>query len=386
LVVTEIVLALILLTGAGLMTKSLIRLVWKDLGFDRQDTLSLSTGLPMDVFRDDRLRIPLEREIVNRLQSLPGVRRVSISDVIPLAGGSMPINVRKSSADAPSRMSLAGVTPGFFEAMGIPVRDGRIFTDLDTPGAPSVAIVNEAAARILFPNERPIGKSIVVPGTFGAPESARTVVGLAGDTIGMTLTGRRGPAIYVPHAQGMSSSVLEIVVRLSQGLSAASLIPAIRTELAAVNRTLSVQEVLTMQSVIDKQLAEPRFLTTVLAIFAGLALALTITGVVGVVAYLVRSRTYEFGVRMALGATSGNILRLILSYGGRLAMAGILLGIAGALALTRLLTAFLYEVKSTDTATMISVPLLVLVAVLIACYAPARRAMRIDPAHSLRHD
>jgi hypothetical protein len=270
--------------------------------------------------------------------------------------------------------------------MGIPLRAGRRFVDQDRPGAEDVAIVNEIAAKTYWPGENPIGKSVTFTKSFGKPEAARTVVGVVGDTVGLQLTRKAGPAIFVPHSQQLSASGLDIVVRVAPGISAASLAPAVRTELAAIDPTMVVPEVTTMKSVIGKQLAQPRFLTVVLGIFASLALLLSITGILGVVTYLVRARSYEFGVRMALGATPAEILRLILSYGGRLAVIGITIGLAGALALTRLLASFLNDVQPRDPATMATVPLVVLATVLAACYIPARRAMRIDPVQSLRHD
>ena len=157
-------------------------------------------------------------------------------------------------------------------------------------------------------------------------------------------------------------------------------------ELAAIDPSLVVEASNTMQSMIDSQLAQPRFLTVILAIFAALALGLTVTGILGVIAYLVLARTYEFGVRMALGAQPQDVLALICGYGGRLAAAGIALGIGGSLALTRLLASYLYGVKPADPATLAVVAILVLSAAMLACYAPARRAMRIDPARALRHD
>ncbi len=385
LVVSQVALALMLAIAAGLMTKSFVQLVWKDLGFNRQDLLTLQTGLPIDVYKDSARRIPLEREITSRLGSLPGVRYVGISDFRPLGPGMMRVAARTNSDEARKSASLMGVTPSFFDAMGIPVRRGRRFTDQDKPGAPAVAIVSEAAARLYWPGRDPIGQSLLIPAGRD-PESAYSVVGVAGDAVGMRITDKPRAAIYVPHAQRMSTSALDIVVRVQPGISTDNLIPAIRAQLAFVNRALSVKDVLTMQSVISSELAQARFLTAVLGTFAALALALTLTGMAGVVAYLVSTRTFEFGVRLTFGATGRSILALILGYGGRLALIGIGLGLAGAWGLGRLLTSYLYEVKPGDAVIMASVPLLVLAAVLVACYVPARRAMRIDPVQALRHN
>ena len=385
LIVGEIALALMLVMGAGLMVESLLRLSWKDVGFARENLLTLQTSLPVARFRDAGYRTAMERQIVSGLESVPGVRSVAISDFRPL-GSYMFSSFRKNATDGRHSVGLRAVTASYFETMSIPLRRGRLFSTQDEQGSAQVAILNEEALRQYWPDQEPVGRSILVPGSFGKPEVEREIVGVVGDTVGMVLARKPGPEIYVLQSQDVSASVMEIAVRVEPGIPQTAVIPAIRTELASIDRSFAVDVVQTMQAVIDQQLAQPRFMTLLLGAFGGLALLLTVSGVVGVVAYLVRARTYEFGVRMALGATRLDVLGLILSYGGRLAIVGVVLGVAGALGLTRLLTSFLYEVKPTDAPVLSTAAILLVAAVLAACYASGRKAMGIDPAQALRHD
>jgi putative ABC transport system permease protein len=385
LIVAEIALALILVMGAGLMIESLLRLAWKDVGFARENLLTLETGLPVPQYDDAQYRTAVERKIVTGLESLPGVRSAAITDLRPL-GSYMYSSFRKAAGDEQLHAGLRGVTAGYFETMGIPLLRGRLFSPRDEQGSAQVALISEEAARQYWPGQEPVGKLILVQRSSDRVDVAREIVGVVGNTARMALAQKPGPEIYIPQSQGVSTSAMEIAIRIHPGVPQAAVIPAIRTELAAIDRTFAVEVVQTMQSVIDQQLAQPRFLTMLLGVFGALALLLTVSGVVGVVAYLVRARTYEFGVRMAMGATRANILGLILGYGGRLAMIGVGLGTAGALGLTRLLTSFLYEVKPTDAPLLSATAILLFAAVLAACYASGRKAMGIDPAQSLRHD
>jgi putative ABC transport system permease protein len=384
LIVTEIALTLILVTGAGLMINSLVRLLSKDLGFDRRDLLVVQTTLPWNRYKTPAERMPVEQTVLERLRSLPGVGRDAIVDNSPLTNGNA-IHFRRNPAaspqDLPEQTGSQSITPQYFSVMGIPLLSGRAFTSQDDSRAPHVVIVNQTAAHKYWPGQDPVGKTIWVP--EGKNEVAYQIVGVAANTVGMQLNGPAQPSLYFSQAQQSGMATVDIVLRL---FNTAPLIPAIRAELAAIDSSLVVESASPIQSFIDAQLAQPRFLTLVLGIFAALALGLTVTGILGVINYLVRARTYEFGVRMALGARPRDVLALICGYGGRLAVAGIVLGIAGSLALTRLLATYLYGVKPADPATLAAVAVLVLLSAMLACYAPARRAMHIDPAQALRHD
>ncbi len=347
LIVAEIALALILVTGAGLMVNSFARLLSKDLGFDRRDLLAVDANLPGTKFKTIADRLPIQQLVRERLGSLPGVRAVSIGESSPL-GSIATLDFRASlnaglQNDEPQRAWTESVTPEYFETMGTPVLRGRAFTPQDDSSARQVVIVNQAFARRFWPGEDPLGKTIWYQA--GKDQIPSDVVGVVGNSIGMRLAESDSMVVYFSQAQRIASTILAILIRLEPGLPPASLVPAIRVELAAIDPSLAVESARPMQSYIDAQLAEPRFLTIILAIFAALALGLTVTGILGVIAYLVRARTFEFGVRMALGAQPRDILSLICGYGGRLAAAGIVLGIGGSLALTRLLATYLYGVK-----------------------------------------
>jgi putative ABC transport system permease protein len=383
LIVAEIALALILVTGAGLMVNSFVRLVSKDLGFDRRDLLAVDANLPWNKFKTLADRLPIQQLVRERLRSLPGVRTVSIGESSPLGSIAM-LEFRPTPAQDAQKAWSESVTPEYFETMGTPLLRGRAFTVQDDSAARQVVVVNQTFARRFWPGDDPLGKTIWFQ--EGKNQVQAEVVGVVGNSIGMRLNEAGATVVYFSQAQRVGSSVLAILIRLEPGLPPANLVPAIRVELAAIDPSLVVESSQTMQSMIDSQLAQPRFLTIILAIFAALALGLTVTGIVGVIAYLVRARTYEFGVRMALGAQPRDVLALICGYGGRLAAAGIVLGIGGSLALTRLLASYLYGVKPADPATLAAVVALVSLAAMLACYAPARRAMRIDPAQALRHD
>lgn len=384
LIVAQVSLSLVLVTGAGLLIKSYWKLATKDLGFDRSDLLTLSTGLPLSIYNDTPARVQFEREIEARLLALPGVRFVGLSDVRPLGRMSMNRTVTKVSSQAKFPMTLSAATPGFFPAMGISLLAGRLFTNQDSNGAEPVALVNQSAAQKYWPGESPLGQMVVIP--YGSHETTRRIVGMVSDTVGVVLERDPSPMMYVPHAQDLGASAIEIMVRTQPGIPASNLIPALRTELAALHRSMAVQTAAPITSEIYERMARPRFFTTLLSLFAFLALALTMTTVAGVVAYLVRARTYEFGVRLALGARPAQILGLVLRYGGGTALIGTVLGIAGAFALSKVLKAYLFQVEPTDIQTFALTPALLLIAVLFACYIPARRAMRIDPAQCLKHE
>jgi putative ABC transport system permease protein len=383
LIVAEIALALILVTGAGLMINSFVRLLSKDLGFDRRDLLAVDADLPWNKYKTLAERLPIQQLVRERLRSLPGVRAVSIGESSPL-GSVATFEFRASPADHAQKAWIESVTPEYFETMATALLRGRAFTPQDDSTARQVVIVNQAFARRFWPGENPIGKTIWYQA--GKQLVQAEVVGVVGNSIGMRLNEADAMVVYFSQAQRVGISTLAIFIRLEPGLPPANLVPAIRVELAAIDPSLVVESARPMQSYIDAQLAQPRFLTIILAIFAALALGLTVTGIIGVIAHLVRARTYEFGVRMALGAQPRDVLALICGYGGRLATAGIVLGIGGSLALTRLLASYLYGVKPADPATLATVAVLVLLAAMLACYAPARRALHIDAAQALRHD
>ena len=270
------------------------------------------------------------------------------------------------------------ITPGYFDAMRIPLLSGRLFDAHDVEGRPAVAIVSDAMARRFWPRGDAIGARIVYQGT------SRTVVGIVAGVRHFGLDRDVPLEMYTPHAQQPSYHTMTIVLRTP--LDAASLVPPIRTELSALDRDVPISDVRTLEQLIAVSTTEPRFRTTLVAAFATLALLLAIVGVAGVIAYTVGRRQQEIGVRVALGATRGRVTRMVLVEGLLPTLAGAAIGLAGALAVTRVLSGLLFGVTATDPAVFVGATVALLAAALIATLVPARRAAAVDPMIALRAD
>jgi predicted permease len=272
----------------------------------------------------------------------------------------------------------------YFAAIGTPVARGRNFGEQDGPSGQPVALVNQAAAARYWPGADPIGETLAL--NVGKKKTLVQIVGVVGDVRRRGLDRPPDPALYVPRPQANFADHMDLVIRPEPGVPAAPLAPAVRTRMAAVDRSFSADSVTTMEAVIDRQLARPRFSATILGIFGFLALALTVTGVYGVTAYTVRARRHEIGVRMALGADPRRLVGFVIGRGGRSIAVGLALGVLGAAAATRLLTRLLYEVKPLDLPTFVGVAGLLTAFALLASYLPARRAAKVDPMESVRCD
>jgi predicted permease len=388
LIVGEIALALTLVTGAGLTIQSLSRLIAPErLGFDTTNALTLRPVSPL--VADVAARARLLEQIETRLGALPGVQSVGVSDTRPLGTSFSYGGFLKPGSDEFLGALQAGVSTGYFDALGIGIANGRAFLPGDRAGAAPVALVSATAAARYWPGESPIGQVVLVPDLAGggAPV-AHELVGVVRNVASAPAARNEEaePVLYVPYAQTASSTFLEIVLRVAPGLPAAALIAPARAELAAIDRTLSVIEAPTLAEELAFDTAQPRFIAIVLGAFAALALVLTMVGVGGVVAYLVRARAYELGVRLALGATRAEVMRLVMGYGLKLALVGVVLGTAVSVAVTRVLEAYLFQVEPLDAVTMAVAPVVLFLVVLAACWAPSRRILRIDPAAALRHE
>ena len=382
LVASQVALALVMLAGAGLLARSLGQLQRVDLGFVPGHLSVLDVAFPGASYDSTRLA-GLGEELGRRLRSIPGVSGVTPVLIAPFLGpnvfrGRLDIEGQsQGEIDANPLVPLEVGGPDYFRTLGIPIIRGRGFADSDRKNAPQVAVVSEAVARRAWPGEDPVGKRI----RYWGPDSLtwRTVVGVAGDIRYRSLRDAT-PSVFLPWEQGYWQG--GFAVRTSGGLAA--VLPAIRRELREVDPRLSLWQARTMDELLAIPLAQPRLGTLLLSGFGLVALLLAAIGLYCVMASLVRERTREIGVRMALGATPARLRRDVLRQALVVSGAGGLAGVAGALATSRLLTSLLFEVSPTDPLALLGACGLLLTVALVAAYLPARRATRIDPSHALR--
>jgi putative ABC transport system permease protein len=394
LMIAELALALVLLVGAGLMIKSFLLLLAVPKGFtpDGVLTLTLSPSRTSYPPRSPKRSFYFQ-EALTRIQALPGVQSAGLTGALPLTTPAVGLKQdrfiegrpRFKPGTGPS-IALNHISPGYFQTLGIQLRAGRPFTANDGEDAPRVAIINETIARHFFPNEDPIGHRLLI----SSPPP--TIVGVAGDTRHSAFDRRVRYEVYLPYLQH-SNSVLFYLTLAVRGASdqnnpdgMASLAAAIRKQALATDPNEPVYHVLKMDEHMSNSLAERRFQTLLLGVFAGIALVIATVGIYGVISYAVSRRTHEIGVRMALGAQRSDVLRMVIWQGMRLTLVGVALGLAAALALTRVLRNLLFEVSATDPATFASITLLLVGVALIARFIPARRATKVDPLQALRHE
>ncbi len=394
LVTAEVALSLTLLIAAGLLTKSLFALQHVNPGFRPDQLLTLRISLPRQQYGppngapENHQAAAFYRQLLERLESTPGVTAAGVSTRLPLAGGPgadpFSIEGRPYASSGPVRQVVHSqvVSPGYFRAMGIRLAAGRLFTERDAPGAEPVVIINETMARGFWPDPQdpPLGKRIVL----GAPRPGSvwlTIVGIAGDVRIAGLDRTPLPQMYVPLPQSPARSVA-LVLRASG--DSATLAGLARAAVASLDPEQPVYDVRTMEQRLAATLAPPRFQTFLLGSFAVLALLLASAGIYGVVSYGVARGTREMGIRMALGAEPAGVRALVLRRGLTPVLVGLALGLAAALALSRVLSSLLYQVSPADPLIFATAPLALFLAALAACYLPARRAARIDPMSALR--
>jgi len=390
LAVAQCALALVLLVGAVLLVRTFQRLNDVPLGFRSEGILTLRIWMPQPnepstgpYFRHDQ-RLPFIRSVTDRVLALPGVEALGWTTRVPLQARAplqpFLVDGRPLEDRNVSTTEISFVSASYFEVLGIPLRSGRMFTESDERGGP-VTLVNEAFVRRYFPGEDPVGRRI----RPGGPRSTlpwRTIVGVVGDVRSGAIDRAPEPQAYVSTTQ-FSSLAMAMVIK-TRGGDPASLGETIRAEVRRVDPEMPVYGIETLDHVVARSTGQRRFAATLLLLFSGFALVLACVGLYAVIAYLVAQRTHEFGIRIALGAGRGDVLRIVLGYGGRIAVAGVTLGIVAAVPLARGLEALLFGVSPTDLVTFGAVTLALALVTLVACYLPARRALKINPVEALR--
>ena len=382
LVVAEVGLAVVLTLGAGLLLRSFLSVLAVDPGFQSDRLLTLQIALPQKYQTPDH-RIALYKDLFARLESLPGVRSSGGTTRLPLGSTNVTTKVGIEGSDKPPaewpEVEFRRAVHNYFDAMGIPLLRGRSFADSDRADAPAVVVINQTMARQLFGNADPVGKRIRMGTDTDSPW--RTIVGVIGDVRHAGLETPAAPEMYTSYLQGPPVNPF-IVVRTSGDPS--GLTAAVRGELRALDKDIAAYDIRPMAQVRAESVGQRRFVLLLVAAFGALALVMAAVGVYGVMALIVTERASEIGIRLALGAQPGTVLRLVVAQGVALAAIGIALGVAASLGLTPLLSAQLFGIRPLDPATLAAVPALLLTIAAVACYVPARRAMRIDPVDALR--
>jgi putative ABC transport system permease protein len=384
LVLAEVALAMMLSVGAGLLIRSFERLSSVNPGFDAAHILSMQINTAGYLKDSDPQFLEFCTGMLERVRALPGVEAAGTSHFLPLGRIIPATGFWRADRAAPAFGEQPGtevlvVMPGYFAAMNIPLTRGRVFSDRDRQGTPLKVVVNQTLARSFYPGEDPIGKPLAIE--WGPGNPTYEIVGIVGDVHQQAINEAPKPGVFLSNLQ-LPSGPLNLVVR--SRLDPRRLAQAVEREIHSLNREIPVSAVHTMDEYVSASVAAPRFHTILLSAFAALALLLAAVGIFGVISYSVAQRTRELGIRRALGADTANLMRLILSQGMLLAAAGIAIGGAAALALTRLLQKLLYGVEPTDAVTFCEVALVLGLVSLAACYIPAHRAARVNPTEALR--
>jgi putative ABC transport system permease protein len=390
LVVAEVAVAVVLLVGAGLLIRSFHRLRQVDPGFRTDNLLTMRLVLPVSKYSKPEQRRAFYDELLRKVTELPGVESAGMNTFLPLSFSGMNFAFTVEGRATPGDMELPlaayrVVSPDYFRAMEIPLQRGRVFDSRDTAETPPVIIVNRRLAEQFWPGEDPTGKRLKI-GPADSQNPWATVAGVVGDVRQSGFYGDQNFELYVPYAQERRGFVAprDLVVRTSG--DAASLAGVVRQAVWSVDKDQPISNVRTMDHVLATAVSRERFQMLLLALFATLALVLACVGLYGVISYAVVQRTHEIGVRMALGAQPRDVLRLVINQGMLLTFIGLVIGMAGAFAVTRVMTELLFGVTATDRLTFFAVPIVLGVIALLACYIPARRATKVDPLVALRYE
>jgi len=383
-VIAQVALSLVLLVAAGLLIKSFNRLLRVNVGFRPERLLSLEYRLPRSKYQELPAQWNFHRQVMDRIQQLPGVQSVALVRGLPFSGNgaTMPITIPDREPPPKGRepeVMVNTATSNYFETIGIPFIKGRLFDDHDQPNTPPVVIINQTMARKFWPNEDPIGRQVksVPDGTVA------TVIGIVGDAKHYWLEEEQLPQMYSAYSQepGYFATVVIRTTVEPLGLS-----EQVRQALWKVDADQPMWKIRTVEFLVNRSVADRKFLLTLMGLFASLALVLTMIGLYGVISYLVKQRTQEIGIRIALGAQMRDILQMVLKQGMFLVLTGVALGLATAWLTTRLIASLLYQVSATDPITFAVIAVFLILVALISCYLPARRATKVDPIVALRYE
>jgi putative ABC transport system permease protein len=385
LVTIELAMALVLFIGAGLLARSFVRLISIPQGFDSHGVLTGRISLPASTYLKEDQKRAFYSQLTERLKALPGVTDAGAGAALPLGGmvftAAVQVEGRPPIERTPGGQWSAAVdmvNPESFTALRIPLKSGRFLDHTDVANAPETVVINETFAREFFPNESPLGHRVQAGGA-----AMRTIAGVVGDTRQTGIAAETLPEMYISTEQ---SPYPDMALAIRTGTDPMSLAPAVRAAVASLDKNVPVYAIEKLDDTLASEVAPQRFNMAMLVGFATLALLLSAIGIYGVMAYAVGQRTHEIGIRLALGAVPGNVLRMILLQGVKLAVFGVVIGLGAGYALTRLLTTMLFEVKATDPFTFATGALVLFAAALAACWIPARRAMKVSPLVALRYE
>jgi predicted permease len=398
--VTEFALSLVLMIAAGLLLRSFWDLLNVRPGFNPQNVMAVRVWLPVpndpdtDIYKTAAQEAPFIREILRRGSTLPGVEEVAVGDIaaVPLGHDRNDLNPfslilegHEDQSDQPPLVNTTIVTPSYFHLVGMTLQRGRLLSETDNENAPAVAVINEAFARTYWPNDDAVGKHLKLNDARGSTVNASwtVVVGVIGDARTESLAESSVPQIYVSVYQHRSK---DLAIFLRGRLDPAATPIELREQVQSINPELPVFGAQTLNEMVSASLSERRFSMEMVGLFALTALLLAGLGIYGVISYIVSERTHEIGIRLALGAQSRNILGMVLRQGLGLALVGTAVGLVCALIVSHLMAGLLYGVRPTDPLTFAGVALLLIGVALLACYIPARRAIRVDPLVALRHE
>jgi predicted permease len=391
LVVSEVALSLVLLIGAGLLIRSFFQLLNVKPGFEPDHVLTANFALPPIKYPGAEQQSAFFTQVLERVRALPGVDSAGVVTPLPLSGNMMQniLTIEERPPLAPGERLVTHtclISPDYLRAMGIPLLKGRALTEHDGKDAPNVFLVNETFVRRYFPNEDPIGKRIKVSvrPSPDKPDAEGEIVGVIGDVKHRSLDKEVNPECYVPYLY-VPDPYMTLVVR-TKSTDPTTLNAALRDAVRQVDKDQPVVDIQTMNQVLARSVATRRFNMLLLGIFAGIALALAAVGIFGVMNYSVTQRTHEIGIRMALGAQTSDVLKMIVGQGMILTLIGVAVGLTAAFILTRVMSGLLYGVSATDPLTFAGVAALLSAVALLACYIPARRATKVDPMVALRYE